>query len=254
MNDTITKEQVLAAYNSAPDFVRAVFNDEKTTQVVIELRARFQLHVDNAGLLGKGVGHMLLGLISPDEFFKDLIEAKIPEKDAREIMTEINQKIFVPLREEMRKSPIAEVKPPQAQSAVATVRKNDEGQTLLNSGTPGLPKLIPSQKPGGTTQSHFHLQNKITAPIQPQPFRGETPKLLPVEEKKLLDDHEEPHIEFKKVPPPPPPNLPGVIHHPPITPPPPSTPPIPPPLPLSPEPKTAVQYSVDPYREPINEK
>lgn len=218
-----------------PPLIRNYLAQGKYTAVAKGMMAKYGLRVDQSGVLEREIMLLLMGIEDPDEFTQTLAEeARLDQKTIDSIVQDINAQIFVPLRDE--------------------VRKNDEGQTSLNSGTPGLPKLIPSQKPGGTTQSHFHLQNKITAPIQPQPFRGETPKLLPVEEKKLLDDHEEPHIEFKKVPPPPPPNLPGVIHHPPITPPPPSTPPIPPPLPLSPEPKTAVQYSVDPYREPIDEK
>lgn len=234
------EESVKQVMQTLPPLIRNYLAQGKYTAVAKEMMAKYGLRVDQSGVLEREIMLLLMGIEDPDEFTQTLAEeARLDQKVIMGIVQDINAQIFVPLRDEMRKG-------------ATTVPRNDEGQTSLNPGTPGLPKLIPSQKPGGTTQSHFHLQNKITAPIQPQPLRGETPKLPPVEEKKLLDDHEESHIEFHKTAPPP--NLPGVIHHPPITPPPPSTPPIPPPLLLSPEPKTAVQYSVDPYREPIDEK
>ena len=128
---------------------------------------------------------------------------------------DINTQIFIPLREEEMRSGGMKTAP-----------------------APGLPKLIPAQKPSGTPPSHFHLQNKIAPP------RPATPPSKPVDSRKSLEDHEEPHIEFKKHPPPP--NLPGAIYHPPI------------PKPQSVanrHPSTPMKsHSVDPYREPIDEK
>jgi hypothetical protein len=116
---------------------------------------------------------------------------------------------------------------------------------------------------------------KPPQPKPPQPQRSELRNVLAsvTKETKLLEDHEEPHIEIRdkvqgssslptSVPLKPfnlpltpiPPNLPGVIHHSPLaspkataTPPKPISP-VPPPAPIIKE------YSSDPYREPVDEK
>jgi hypothetical protein len=65
-------------------------------------------------------------------------------------------------------------------------------------------------------------------------------------DEKLLEDHEEAHINFDKTSVPP--NLPGVL--PSIQPKP--TPPVAS-IPSAPPPISSKPYSVDPYREPIDE-
>lgn len=263
MIETISKEQFLKAYQNAPDIVQAVFDAELTTQIIVGLEDKFQLHIDVAGLLGREVGYMLLGLVNPQEFLNELITAGIPDKDAREIITEINQKIFMPLREEMRKGLGAEVKSPQAQSAAPSAAPR--------------PMISAQQRPPQT----FTRAPKYVPPRPAVAFDGERPppalregsQTSPNSGKELLEDHEEPHIEFTKAtaPPlartaPPPPNLPGVINHPPLQRPISEVQPSPiipkvesqiqpkssPPKPVTSAPIKS--YSSDPYREPIDEK
>jgi hypothetical protein len=82
--------------------------------------------------------------------------------------------------------------------------------------------------------------------VTPKPPQVSTP---PVNAPKMLEDHEEPHIEFKPGvarTAPPPPNLPGAMP-PPLPKPAASIPPSAPRPPVQP-------YSADPYREPVDEK
>lgn len=275
----------MQAYKDAPEIVRAVYDADSTVQIIVELQTKYKLHVDDAGLLGTGIGNMLLGLVNPQEFLQELIAAGIPDKDAREIMTEINQKIFVPLREEMRKGMPAAAEPAK----------------------PVAPNVV-------QPASYFHLENKLPVrPAPPAPPRppasniaplppkmvlprsgglppAQLPTARPMDTSRLLEDHEEPHIEFPALPTPisttkvprppqrtaetplqqalrtvlprpaevsnaggPPPNLPGAL--------PPRIPPnVEPPIsqlqpkpapPVIPPPAPARPYSSDPYREPI---
>lgn len=262
MNDTITKEQVLNAYNNAPAIVRAVFNADLTTQIIVGMRAKFQLHIDSAGILGKEVGYLLLGLTDPNKFIDHLKSQNFSEQTVNEIVKEVNQKIFVPLREEMRKGSSAAAQPPRparptlqpvvrpvggnpiSTNVPLPVRPTAQGQVRQPANEPFVPR--PSARPDLRS-----VLNAVTAKPAQSPVPSASADALvgsPTEivgaASRLLEDHEEPHIEFKKITPPA--NLPGVVQ--------PLVPTVPKPIP-PPTPKPIIkEYSSDPYREPIDEK
>lgn len=96
MNETITKEQVLQAYNAAPGHVREKFNDEKTTQLIVDLQSRLGR---NDGILGKETGYLLLGLTDPKTFASNLSSEGFSDSAIREINKELNDKIFLSLQQ-----------------------------------------------------------------------------------------------------------------------------------------------------------
>lgn len=262
----VTKESAIQAYKVAPQVIKNAVDSGRTVSVIVEIGKKHNLHIDVFGKLAQLNSYLLLGLINPEEVLNELIALGIPDKDAREIMTEINQKIFVPLREEMRKGPNAEVKPPQVQSVAPSSAPREsvlQSRTTIIPANPNLP-----QRPAQTLASvpryvppkkYFNLQNKIPPPVPTPPIQPVQPQrrdVIPAQaETKLLEDHEEPHIEFSKTPmpaktAPPPLNLPGVIQ-PPVIPDAQPSPVIPK---VEPQPKPVVPiapYSADPYREPI---
>jgi len=312
MNDIFTKEQVLNAYNNAPDFMRSTFNDEKTTQIVMGLQAKFQLHIDMAGILAKEVGYLLLGLVDPSKFAGRLKNSGFSEQVSTEIVAEINQKIFVPLREQMR-SGAGNTQPTQSAEPIKPIpTRNEPSFTNPTPANPRFPRpaVVPSMSMSPHTQQmnasmprYSNLENK-TVPLRhaeavseggPRPASNpsnspsglaDALKQVLHEEKqapinpneKLLEDHEEPHIEIDKTSVPP--HLPGVIQpgarfspiahevkSSPIIPkteplahsipsePPKPIPPITPPVasvPPAPHPAPSRPYSTDPYREPID--
>lgn len=272
-----TRQQVIEAYKKLPPPVREFLADpDKLARVLENIRNAHGLHIDVAGQIGESVGYLLLGLANPNEFKETLKTASVSEATASEIIGEINQKIFVPLRDEMRKGtaaapastqapakPIAPAQPrpaiqhpPLPRPAIAPSGVVPRTQTAQMAGNEPLrPKPLRPAEP----ERYFHLENKIpplARPVAPLPpvFN---PNIAPLPPKnvlpqgsqgsmgpKLLRDREEPHLELKKpapLPPKPsfaPPNLPGVIQ--------PPAPPVPPP--------PAKPYTTDPYREPIGGK
>lgn len=97
----IPKEQLLAAYQRAPQEVRDAFNGEVTAEIIMDMKTKYRLHVDVAGNLGNEVGYMLLGLRSPAEFFGNLMLSGTDEQTSRAIMEEVSQRIFIPLKRQM---------------------------------------------------------------------------------------------------------------------------------------------------------
>lgn len=230
------EESVKQVMQTLPPVIRDYLSQGKYTPIARSLMAKYGLRIDQGGILERGMMLLLMGIEDPAEFSKALVEeAKLDQQTANGIMQDINEQIFVPLRDEMRKG--------QATAPAAPV----------------APVSSASRSP----QSHFHLENKIPLPPQSNRSASHKPalrdvlasvmKALPgannvsVEPHKLLADYEEPHIEFGKLSSAPPENLPGA--------------------PLAPAPESRTQppkpfayvapakpYSVDPYREPLDEK
>ncbi len=280
-----------------------------------------QLRIDQGAVLEREIILLLLGLKSPAEFNQALAtEANLGQQIIGDIVREVNERIFIPIREQMR-SEAGKAQQPAKPAPPAPSQAGASGQTYapppqspkyfhLENKIPVPPKAMQSTVPVRPTQSSVRPPSPTIAPLPPKvvlprptvvptaptapgersPLRdalAAAMKTKPAESTakptaggKLLEDHEEPHIEFHKTPPapppapprvaPPPPNLPGAprpsvafgeggIVHPPLTPPaqpsvlvPPPPKPIPPAPPVSPVlPKP---YSADPYREPIDEK
>ena len=289
MNDIITKEQVLNAYNKASDLVRAVFNDEETTQVIVALETKFGLHSEDATTLAKEVGYLLLGITDPNTFVSRLKGNHFPDQTINEITAEINQKIFMPLRdqvqtegESMEQSARSATTPPSLITpqpraapsrpptfAPAPKASSMPPQSVIIQANPSLP-----QHPAQVAASMMRYTPVPKQPPKPissrlsTPIQGQAPSM---DASKMVEDHEEPSPSVRMMPsaipaalkPPqreytPPANLPGMMPVPampniirrPVTN---NTPP--PPVPLTPKPPRPPMesYSSDPYREPVDQ-
>ena len=186
---TITKELAIQTYQSAPQLIKNAVDSGQTVSIIVEIGKKHNLHIDVFGKLAQLNSYLLLGLATPQNLMQELIAAKILEKDAREIMNEINQKIFVPLREEMR----------SAGGGSASGGKVENAQPIKSAPLPvqkptptpipppipkpisiPAPKVVPvpaqTFAPGQkySPPSHFHLQNKIP-PLQSFPAPSTQP-------------------------------------------------------------------------------
>lgn len=200
-----------------PQNVRIYISQEKYTIVVKELMTRYSLHIDQGGILEREIILLLMGIESPEEFTQALFEeARINKQTISSIAKDVNNQIFIPLREEMRKSGGADT----ARTAVSV-----KPLTQSASAPPKTNASTVEQK------SNFNLQNKINPPIRQIHSDIKAPTLQnspqqktamsrpisvgtaqPVLETKkppksntLLEDHEEPSpllktIERKEVP------------------------------------------------------
>ncbi len=208
--DSTLESDIKELLKEVPPLIRAFFASGKVEIIAKNLMQKYRLHIDQGAVVEREIILLLLGLKGPEEFVKTLAEeTKLDKSTVNSIVQDINTQIFIPLREEEMK-----------------------GVGMKTSPAIGIPQVIKPAAPGGTPPSHFHLQNKIAPPPRPAPPQPQKA----TDSRKLLEDHEEPHIEFK-----------GAIYHPPI-PKPSAVPPTPPkPKPVVP----TTSYSSDPYREPL---
>ncbi|HEY4501310.1 MAG TPA: hypothetical protein VJI70_03570 [Candidatus Paceibacterota bacterium] len=239
--DPTLENDIKELMKEVPAPIRAFFASGKVETVAKNLMQKYKFHIDQGAIVEREIILLLLGLKSPDEFTKTLAEeAKLDTQTVNGITRDVNDQIFVPLREEMRKGPQAV---PQIPKPIAPPREVVlQSRTTMIPANPQMPshqaQTFASMLKYSPPQKYFNLQNKIP----PQPSSPATSIQPP--ESRLLEDHEEPRIEFHKTAPPPlrpavafgeggPSNLPGAMP--------------PPPQPVKP-------YSSDPYREPIDEK
>ncbi|MBU6388357.1 hypothetical protein KGQ72_00540 [Patescibacteria group bacterium] len=266
-NSTL-EDDIKQLLTEVPPPIRTFFASGKVEMAAKNLMQKNRLHIDQGAVVEREIILLLLGLKDPAEFNKALAEeAKLNQETITSIVRDVNDQIFVPLREQMMKSGTGNAPQPSTpqppKAAVPSAIPRPPGNTPR-------PPMVPGA--GGQPQRFMHLENKIPLPPRPAGQSGVAaihhapltpPK--PLENSKLLEDHEEPHIEFHKAPTPPiqpaprvnapPPNLPGAMP-PRVTSevrPSPTIPKVEPPAPPKPSAPLAPNrpYSVDPYREPI---
>jgi len=250
------KEQVIKAYQDAPALVRETFNSEDTVATIRDIRTRYNLHIDTAGTLGENVGYMLLGLLSPSEFFGEMVLAGVDQETAKGILDALNTRIFMPLRDRIMNGGARPTKtPPISYTQGSSPRPNEEQLDIppppAITPKPPAPEPVPSvsQKP---------IYNVIPAPdSQKYPVRtmaGDMDLLKkgisPIRQE-IQPEHTTPARSFQTA------SIPVQFSEPKITPAP-SPAPVEPlirptePVPKQPEiPSTSDGYSADPYREPI---
>jgi hypothetical protein len=225
------EESIAQVVQGLPPVIRAYVTEGKYTDVSKRLMSKYGLRVDQAGVLERELALILMGVDTPDEFTEALAkEAALDQKVIADIVRDVNDQIFIPLREaedEERRRSIAPVSTPTPAPTPPPVEK------------------VVEEKPKEVI--------RLVVPSLPTPPPAPLNKALPAENQKgvaLLSDHEEPPIEFpaqvtpatpiKKSETAVPTPAQGVT--------------LPPrPLPPPPVPATPVtSYTVDPYREPID--
>src|SRR3989344_6758561 len=94
-------KQVLA---EVPPPIRAYFASGKVETVAKDLMKKNQLHIDQGAIVEREIILLLLGLKDPTEFTQALAqEAQLDQQTVNGIVQDVNDQIFVPLREEMQK-------------------------------------------------------------------------------------------------------------------------------------------------------
>lgn len=216
------EESVKQVMQTLPPIVRDYVKQGKYTEVAKILMMKYDLHIDQGTILERELMLLVMGIESPTEFMQSLsVEALLDDKTVDGIIIDVNDLIFIPLREEEMKGGVAKAPaPPVAwKASVALATK----PAPVIAGVPSYEYAKPKQ----SSPQFFHLENKIAAPppapkpiipeVRPSPEfppaspeatqgtarvepqmqlaekRGQT-SLPSVSSTKMLEDREEPHI------------------------------------------------------------
>ncbi len=277
------EKSVKTVMEELPPPIRSYVAQRKYSVVAKQLMERYGLHIDQAAILEREILLLLIGAESPGDFSDALTqEIGLERSSAAGIIKDVDERIFVPLQGEMRRG---------AELAAQAPRPQAPTQAQRPAVSP--PPAVPSASAPAVRPSASALLPRSVAPLPP---KGAMPRpqwsaaripSVSLPNDRLLEDHEEPHIEFAQdsrppIPPPPPAPYPTAPPRPaiaPLSPPPISRPSAPlPPFPVPPAPARApvlppenlpgapvaaqpahprvapppaASYPMDPYREPI---
>lgn len=259
--DQTTKDQILAAFEQAPPYVKELVNSGKYTEFMNKVRILGNYHADVLGNISDEILMMLLGMSEPVELMDNLQkEAGITQEEAGMIVDLANDEIFGPLRESLKKgsesAPVQAPRPALVETpAVATGYYPDP--TRPNAPAPA-PLPVPPPAP-------------IPVPVPPAPVaQAPIPPVAPPPMRTMVQDIEQmgqggatPPPVVAQMPPVSPSAIPTPVRPAPEPPPPYIPPPVPPPPPPQPTPNpedapnraeieaTLKRYGIDPYREPV---
>ncbi len=99
-------EDVEKAFDHAPEVVQESLSGGSATNFIAAAQSRYSLHVDVIGGVSLLIRDLLLGLINPAQFFDSLLSLGLDTTLAQKVAGDVNQEIFIPLRNEMQKNGI----------------------------------------------------------------------------------------------------------------------------------------------------
>ncbi len=125
------EESIATLLRVLPGPVQAFILGSDRPRIAIELSTKYNLHVDQAGVLEQAFMYMLLGVSSPEEFVDALTKANIPAESVRGLAQDVNEQVFLPLR--------------QAEQAgtPAIVRTAPAPQVILPGSNEPVPVVVP---------------------------------------------------------------------------------------------------------------
>lgn len=100
-----TFEQLHSIFRNLPERVQDALFGIDSIEILAKIYAKHSLHVDQADELARQTGYIMLGLTEPADFARTLSQKLgLSDEKAQEIIRDINEKIFAPIQEELKKS------------------------------------------------------------------------------------------------------------------------------------------------------
>lgn len=98
-----SKEQLRRIYDGLPEDVKEAMFSTDSSKVIMEIGNKYKMHIDQISELGKQTGYIMLGVLDPMDF-TSILKSKLglDTQTAGNIVIEINEKIFLKIKESLR--------------------------------------------------------------------------------------------------------------------------------------------------------
>ncbi|PIP73404.1 MAG: hypothetical protein COW88_02185 [Candidatus Lloydbacteria bacterium CG22_combo_CG10-13_8_21_14_all_47_15] len=100
-----TKEQLEKKFNALPQEVREAILATDTENIVRRIGQDHALHVDQIGELMEATDFVMLGILKPGDFIRDLYERfeSVDKQTVRQVAQEVNEQVFRKIRESLKR-------------------------------------------------------------------------------------------------------------------------------------------------------
>lgn len=171
----ISHDQYVETFNKLPAPIRSYLIDDELGNIVQTLAQKYTLHVDVTGMLARSTSYMLMGLMSPTQLQTELVQAGVSSETATSLLTELNEKIFVPVRGQVQAS--------QEQNGEVIIDSAPaEALTKVSPSAPSIPPAVvrPETKPVALNTPPIPVTSVVPAPATPAPTQSQASTPVPV--------------------------------------------------------------------------
>jgi hypothetical protein len=172
-----TDEEFNTIFNELPEDVKEAMTAVDTVNIMMELKTKYNLHIDQLSELSAEVGMLMLGITHPQDFIgKVEASLRVPHETAKLIATEVNEKIFRPVRESlvqihnMEEAPLAQENTPKESSSTIQQAEIPEENDIKNNTKNEKEELFPEKR-----ETKDIAENKLTEPFSMPQKTGGTP-------------------------------------------------------------------------------
>ncbi|MEX0917387.1 MAG: hypothetical protein WDZ90_02610 [Candidatus Paceibacterota bacterium] len=145
-----TQEQVEQAYNNVPAQVQELMGSVEESKKMQEIAKEFSLHVDQQDRLFDEITYVRLGLEPSDSFETNLKKyVDVNTEVAQSLAKQVNEKIFLPMREKLKINGKREEEENEASSASKIERSQTEEvleTPAQESGVGEVPENLPREQ------------------------------------------------------------------------------------------------------------
>lgn len=103
--NTTTQEEAIRRYDALPDELKQVMSSVASAETIYGIGKKFGLNVEETGNLASLIGYTVLGMVSIAKFIDSIKDVTGADNaKAAEIAREVNAKIFLAIREQLKKT------------------------------------------------------------------------------------------------------------------------------------------------------
>lgn len=98
-----SKDFLNEKYKQLPEVVKNAMGSVDRGNLIKSIAEKHQMHIDQAGLLLEEIMYVTLGIEKTSDFIRNLkVHLRIPENKVNVIAGDVNEKIFLPVREALK--------------------------------------------------------------------------------------------------------------------------------------------------------